>query len=213
MAKPESKQEPRVPLRKHQPNRSGIETTQEAAGDESENDFDKMSLGNPRKRRMSYKDDCDTQLTMATEEVFKNMPAQKKNQLPHDDFVKNFNSKQRATCYRGQKEAAAFNKTSDSSKDSTFDHLLQSIPRTTVEKKRASPEVSKVMAKEPMLFDEFDFELQDDPNSSKKTKQPKVSKAQNRPQMGNKLNLKLEKSVPGKEASAGYKNIIFFFHQ
>lgn len=201
VSKPKMEREPSVSVRKIQPRKSGIETSPEAAGEESENEFDVRSTSVKKRRMSSKKEDNETQLTMATDEVFKTKPAngKQKKLLPHDDFVNNYNSKQQHITYKGQKEAAAYKKTSDSSKDSTFDHLLQSIPRQVAVKKRSSPrQLPKKNYEEPMLFDELDddFEPHD---SSRLSKHSRVSKPQNKPQMGRKLNLKLEKSVPAKK--------------
>ena len=200
MSKPELKREPSVPVRKNQPRKSSIETTPEAAGEESENEIDEKLTSVKKRRMSSKKEDNETQLTMATDEIFKIKPvnANQKKLLPHEDFVNNYNSKQQQITYKGPKEAA-YKKTRDSSKDSTFDYLLKSIPRYEVVKKRSSPRVlPKKNYEEPMLFDDLDdFEPHDD--SSRLTKHSRVLKPQNKPQMGSKLNLKLEKSVPAKK--------------
>lgn len=148
---------------------------------------------------MLSKEDNKTELTMATYEDF-DKPAINMKRLPHDDFVMNFKLKQQATC-KGQKEAT-YNKTSDSSKETTFDTQMKTIPRPKTEEKCLSPEVAKEMkVKEPKLFGKFDFDLQ--VGLDRMTfKHLKIPKDQNKPWVGNKVDPKLEKSVPTKEASA-----------
>jgi len=190
--KPELTQEPKMPVRK-----SCIEISPEDENDNAERSSRRFST----KKRVS-----ETQVTNATEEVFKSnsVSAKKKNQLLH--IAKNYDSKQHAT-YKGQKEAA-YKKTNESSQDTSFDCLMQSIalPKMVkLDKKAAGAEADpRKIVKEPMLFDEYDFEQQEEFDSSR------MDKKTSKPQKGNKLNLKLEKRVPAKEASVRKSKIIYF---
>jgi hypothetical protein len=140
----------------------------------------------------------ESQMTMADEEVFKEKPFSKKGDksLPHDDFVQSFNSKQRATYNIGPK-LAKLDRTSISSKDSNFDVLMQSLPPPKEnDLKSKIPDAAKEKVKSPKLFDDYDYGMEDDVATSKKTNN-KVSK----PQKGNKLNLTVQKSVAARKVN------------